>query len=780
MQLIGSDRTPKKLKMVKNHEELVKACGELDLNALRTEANQVYKSYLHSMKSIEDEAIQWATQVKDKLRAEKMKCPMPPRTPTLKRNNRKRKIPDKAEVEEKENSLAVHRKVRGAAQAAASKFHDQLHVPVKLRRPTEKLEKPKAVKKVRVVSTTSDSDDFDDTASVASSAPSTRARTAKTQKKNEPESENEAEPPKMATRGRAKAAEGKKAKKPVKKRKLARQISESEPEEEEVTNPTPDETATDMPSSQEEDQRDKTPEDQPVKSKKIIMSREVRIKNAETESPLEEESDKQESSPQKPAQKRRSSRNKRQEAAAQLPSKAADLKALTPHIAGKVKERVMAVEQSLQKGYPRTLLKEPTVATPHSPAKWLKAPKERISEQESTSDIFSSDTEASSSPSHKLRKKSVPSTVVRPLLSNTSTLPRSKQLSTNTIGRSRIVTGKVFTLDAQREQAQQIAQELEKKKELERQQREEKMLEAQKKKEELLKQRMEEKKKINEERQNKVRMMQEQRQKKMEEKEEQRRLKEVKEKELKEHKASKLQELKSKRAEKKKLEEVKKEEDEKRKRVDEKRKEEEDRKKEEDDKRKKLQEERRKKEEEERKAAAAKKALEAKKAQMNVTATMSKEPAAASSNMNSTFTKSKEVVPETPKPKAVTRIAQIESYDVTPSRDEMPPQQRKSENNYGIDEVDEGDSSDDDEKPKKQVPHWAERMKNNIHLDCADYVKVPLRNNLFGTRVFKPTIQDLFGVGARPLTRRSSAVWNTPPNLHHMTLNASMLGVLNE
>ncbi|XP_065338599.1 DNA ligase 1-like isoform X2 [Cloeon dipterum] len=771
--------------MVKNHEELVKACGQLNLNALRTEANKVYKNYLHSVKSIEEEAIQWANEVKNKLRAERRKCPMPPRTPTLKRNNRKRKIPDKAEVEEKENSIAVHRKVRGAAQAAASKFHDQLHVPVKLRRPTEKLEPakmvaPKAVKKVRVMSTTSDSDDFDDAASVASSAPSTRARTAKTKKKNEPESENEAEPPKMATRGRAKAAEGKKAKKPVKKRKLARQFSESEPEEQDVTNPTSDETATDMLSSQEEDLREKTPEDQPVKSKKIIMSREVTIKNAGTESPLEGESDEQESSPQKPAQKRKSSRNKRQEAAAQLPSKAADLKALTPHIAGKVKERVMAVEQSLQKGYPRTLLKEPTVATPHSPAKWLKAPKERVSEQESASDIFSSDTEASSSPSHKLRKKSVPSTVVRPLLSNTSTLPRSKQLSTNTIGRSRIVSGKVFTLDAQREQAQQIAQELEKKKELERQQREEKMLEAQKKKEELLKQRMEEKKKINEERQNKVRMMQEQRQKKMEEKEEQRRLKEVKEKELKEHKASKFQELKAKRAEKKKLEEVKKEDDEKRKRIDEKRKEDEDRKKEEDDKRKKLQEERRKKEEDERKAAAVKKAVEAKKAQMNVTATISKEPAAASSNMNSTFTKSKEVVPETPKPKAVARIAQIESYDVTPSRDEMPPQQRKSENNYGIDEVDEGDSSDDDEKPKKQVPHWAERMKNNIHLDCADYVKVPLRNNLFGTRVFKPTIQDLFGVGARPLTRRSSAVWNTPPNLHHMTLNASLLGALNE
>lgn len=66
-------------------------------------------------------------------------------------------------------------------------------------------------------------------------------------------------------------------------------------------------------------------------------------------------------------------------------------------------------------------------------------------------------------------------------------------------------------------------------------------------------------------------------------------------------------------------------------------------------------------------------------------------------------------------------------------------------------------------------------MRGNPQLDCADYVRIVVRNNLFGTRVFKPTITDLFGENARPMNRRSSAVWNTPPNLHHMTLNASML-----
>jgi len=56
------------------------------------------------------------------------------------------------------------------------------------------------------------------------------------------------------------------------------------------------------------------------------------------------------------------------------------------------------------------------------------------------------------------------------------------------------VTGKIFTTVAMKEQAQQQAQEAERKKAEERQLREEKLNEANKKKEEILKTRAEEKK----------------------------------------------------------------------------------------------------------------------------------------------------------------------------------------------------------------------------------------------------------------------------------------------
>lgn len=47
------------------------------------------------------------------------------------------------------------------------------------------------------------------------------------------------------------------------------------------------------------------------------------------------------------------------------------------------------------------------------------------------------------------------------------------------------------------------------------------------------------------------------------------------------------------------------------------------------------------------------------------------------------------------------------NYAMTPSRDEIPPVSPKDPNNYGIDDVNEDDPSDDDEKPKKKMPNWA-------------------------------------------------------------------------
>lgn len=46
---------------------------------------------------------------------------------------------------------------------------------------------------------------------------------------------------------------------------------------------------------------------------------------------------------------------------------------------------------------------------------------------------------------------------------------------------------------------------------------------------------------------------------------------------------------------------------------------------------------------------------------------------------------------------------------MTPSRDERPLLESKSENDYGIDDANSGDSSDEESKPKKKIPLWAQR-----------------------------------------------------------------------
>jgi hypothetical protein len=69
-------------------------------------------------------------------------------------------------------------------------------------------------------------------------------------------------------------------------------------------------------------------------------------------------------------------------------------------------------------------------------------------------------------------------------------------INTGTLGRSRVVTGKVFTGLNSKDLAQQQAQEAEKKKEEERLLREEKLNEAAKKRDEMLKLKAEEKKRL--------------------------------------------------------------------------------------------------------------------------------------------------------------------------------------------------------------------------------------------------------------------------------------------
>lgn len=55
--------------------------------------------------------------------------------------------------------------------------------------------------------------------------------------------------------------------------------------------------------------------------------------------------------------------------------------------------------------------------------------------------------------------------------------------------------------------------------------------------------------------------------------------------------------------------------------------------------------------------------------------------------------------------------ADISSYKITPLREERWPSLPKTEDDYGIDDVNTDDSTDDEELPKKCLPSWVHEVK---------------------------------------------------------------------
>lgn len=58
--------------------------------------------------------------------------------------------------------------------------------------------------------------------------------------------------------------------------------------------------------------------------------------------------------------------------------------------------------------------------------------------------------------------------------------------------------------------------------------------------------------------------------------------------------------------------------------------------------------------------------------------------------------------------------ADISSYKITPLREERWPSLPKTEDDYGIDDVNTDDSTDDEELPKKCLPSWVREVKRNL------------------------------------------------------------------
>ncbi|KAJ1528720.1 hypothetical protein ONE63_007113 [Megalurothrips usitatus] len=105
-----------------------------------------------------------------------------------------------------------------------------------------------------------------------------------------------------------------------------------------------------------------------------------------------------------------------------------------------------------------------------------------------------------------------------------------------------------------------------------------------------------------------------------------------------------------------------------------------------------------------------------------------------------------------------------QSYGMTPGPEEREPIPISNPENYGIDDANTDDSSEDEAKPKKVVPQWASYKQRMPRL-LDDYeITHAQMFAFFGSKKSTPDLSKIFtAIDRRQLIRKSSAVWRTPP-----------------
>lgn len=89
--------------------------------------------------------------------------------------------------------------------------------------------------------------------------------------------------------------------------------------------------------------------------------------------------------------------------------------------------------------------------------------------------------------------------------------------------------------------------------------------------------------------------------------------------------------------------------------------------------------------------------------------------------------------------------------------------------NYVLDSEPDDDESDDESRPKHEIPHWAQTHVRKTQLAMQQYIPEAIVYKFFDTRKCTPDLTELFhGIDRSRLKRTSSAIWKTPPRISMM------------
>uniref|UniRef100_A0A8R1DJG0 INCENP_ARK-bind domain-containing protein n=1 Tax=Caenorhabditis japonica TaxID=281687 RepID=A0A8R1DJG0_CAEJA len=106
---------------------------------------------------------------------------------------------------------------------------------------------------------------------------------------------------------------------------------------------------------------------------------------------------------------------------------------------------------------------------------------------------------------------------------------------------------------------------------------------------------------------------------------------------------------------------------------------------------------------------------------------------------------------------ALGRTPPPQAYEMTPPRTYQP----NSKNDYGLNDLNSDDETDQEDDPRKEVPEWADFavVRQSIRKQIAN---PPFDLLEFFGEIEKPNLREIFGDTVRPKKRGSSAVWKSP------------------
>ncbi|XP_033229873.1 inner centromere protein A-like isoform X2 [Belonocnema kinseyi] len=107
------------------------------------------------------------------------------------------------------------------------------------------------------------------------------------------------------------------------------------------------------------------------------------------------------------------------------------------------------------------------------------------------------------------------------------------------------------------------------------------------------------------------------------------------------------------------------------------------------------------------------------------------------------------------------KAAQLKKQALAQSKQQQP-------NSYKIDSEPDSDS-DDEMRPKHEIPVWAKPHYRQKHLAMQEYVPMQAIMRIFDVKKCTPDLSELFqGIDKNRLKRTSSAIWKTPPRFSMM------------